>query len=140
MANKIDKWLAMGREHECSDIHFTSRSQPMIRVLGKLEPLGDQLGPGELRRMLFEILGDDQRQKFERGLDLDFAYESRKVGRFRVNLFRKVGGIGSSFRAIPLQVKSLADLGMPKTVEQFAFERQGMVLVREPAWSPFRKP
>jgi len=63
------------------------------------------------------------------GDDLDFSYVSEDGGRFRVNVFRKVTGIGAVFRHVPGEVPSLDQLNVPPILKDFCDFHQGMVLV-----------
>ena len=70
-----------------------------------------------------------QKEKFRKGEDLDFSYMSEGVGRFRVNMFHKVTGIGASFRAIAPKIPSFEELGLPAVIEKFLHATQGLILV-----------
>lgn len=120
-----------------SDLHLTDGVPPMVRVAGQLHPLDqfEVLAPEPLRRVLYSILTQQQREKFESELELDFSYTVRNVGRFRVNLYQQRESIGAAFRLIPEEIKPLSDLGMPKSVSTFAGLPRGLVLVTGPTGS-----
>ena len=127
---RIDAFLKLGREQGVSDIHFAVGVPPMFRMHGDLLPIKFRdLGDTELETYLFEILTKNQIQKFKSGLDLDFSYSSEGVGRFRVNLFRKLSGIGAVLRHIPADIPTFDSLNLPRVIKSFADFRQGMVLV-----------
>ena len=113
---RIDAFLELGRQQGCSDIHLAVGVPPMIRLHGVLEAIKyRQLTAEEMIELVSEILSKDQLKKFENGQDLDIAYESGEAGgRFRVNLFHKISGIGGVFRVIPPRAPTLKDLGLPK--------------------------
>ena len=69
------------------------------------------------------------REEFQRRDSADFAYALESVARFRVNVFRHVGGTGAVFRAIPSQARTIADLKMPPVITQLCKQPQGMILV-----------
>ena len=69
------------------------------------------------------------RDEFQRRDSADFAYALESTARFRVNVFRHVGGTGAVFRAIPSQAKTIADLKMPPVIAQLCKQPQGMILV-----------
>jgi len=122
---------------EASDLHLTVGAPPMVRVNGHLQPLAEfgELHPDPLRRVLFSILTQAQRERFEADLELDFSMTVRDVGRFRVNLYQQREAVGAAFRLIPYGIKPLAQLGMPKTVGTFAGLPRGLVLVTGPTGS-----
>ena len=127
---RIDAFLKLGREQGVSDIHFAVGVPPMFRMHGDLLPIKFRdLGDTELETYLFEILSKNQIQRFKQGQDLDFSYMSEGIGRFRVNLFRKLSGIGAVLRHIPTEIPTFDSLNLPKVIKSFAEFRQGMVLV-----------
>lgn len=133
----IDEVLAEMVRLNASDVHFTSGSSPMVRIAGSLRPL-DQfapLTPEPLRRSLFAILTQKQREKFEANLELDLSYSVRGLARFRVNLYQQRESIGAAFRVIPYEIKPLEDLGVPPVVGTFAGMPRGLVLVTGPTGS-----
>ena len=77
----------------------------MLRLNGELHPIRFRdLGDTELQGYVDEILTENQRDRFDLGGDLDFAYISEDGGRFRVNIDRKDTGVGATFRHIPDEV------------------------------------
>lgn len=127
---RIDAFLKLGHEQGVSDIHFAVGVPPMFRMHGDLMPIKFRdLGDTELETYLFEILTKNQQQRFKSGEDLDFSYMSEGVGRFRVNLFRKLSGIGAVLRHIPTEIPAFNSLNLPRVIKSFAEFRQGMVLV-----------
>jgi twitching motility protein PilT len=127
---RLDAFLQLGKEQGCSDIHLAVGIPPTLRMHGVLMPVKYRnLGADELRDLLDEILTDPQRADFAEGTDLDFSYTGEGVGRFRVNLFRKLGGVGATFRVIPSQIPSLEALGLPPAVRDLTRHHQGLILV-----------
>jgi twitching motility protein PilT len=76
-----------------------------------------------------------QRDRFERDLELDFAYTLSADARFRVNVYRQRDAWGAAFRLIPTKIKSLDDLGLPESIGHFADLPRGLVLVTGPTGS-----
>ena len=120
-----------------SDLHLTIGAPPMIRKSGSLRPLeGYSTLTGEaLKRSIFAVLTQKQREAFEAELELDFAYAVRGVARFRVNLYQQRDSIGAAFRVIPYEIKPLEELGVPPVVGTFAGLPRGLVLVTGPTGS-----
>ncbi len=119
-----------------SDLHLTSHSPPVIRVHGQIERLDyPALEADELRRIIMDILDDEQRSRFEEHSDLDMAIELKGIGRFRVNVFVNREGPGAVFRSIPARIFSFSELGLPETVASLARKERGMVLVTGPTGS-----
>ena len=120
-----------------SDLHLTSGSRPVIRLNGSLVPMEDQpeLTPPVIQRVLYAALTQQQREKFEENLELDFAYSVPGRARFRVNVYRQRDALGAAFRLIPYEIKPLEDLGVPPSVSNFAMLPRGFVLVTGPTGS-----
>jgi twitching motility protein PilT len=127
---RIDAFLKLGLAQGCSDVHLAVGVPPMLRMNGDLLPIKFRaLSDTELDAYVREIMTSTQAEKLEAGEDLDFSYVAEEAGRFRVNVFRKVTGIGAVFRYIPGDVPSLEKLDVPPVLEKFCDYHQGMVLV-----------
>ncbi len=124
-------------ERGASDLHLSSGAHPMLRLRGELQPLDEQpiMERMALQRVIYAILTQKQREKFESELELDLAYSLPGRSRFRVNIYRQRESIGAAFRVIPYEIKPLEDLGIPPTVSNFAGLPRGMVLVTGPTGS-----
>lgn len=120
-----------------SDLHITMSARPTIRQRGELTPLEDYpvLTPTVIQRMLYTIMTQRQREKFEENLELDFSYSVPGKARFRVNIYRQRDALGAAFRLIPYEIKPLEDLGVPPSVANFAMLPRGFVLVTGPTGS-----
>jgi twitching motility protein PilT len=127
---RIDAFLKLGLAQGCSDVHLAVGIPPMLRMNGDLLPIKFRhLSDSELESYVREILTTQQLERLEAGHDLDFSYVAEEGGRFRVNVFRKVTGVGAVFRYIPGEVPTLDQLGMPNVLTDFCDYHQGMVLV-----------
>ncbi len=132
----IAELLIQTKERNCSDLHLSAGSPPMMRLHGELTPVeNDVLGRDDVHRMIYDILNDDQRRLFEEHRDLDFAIEVADVARFRVNVFNQRNGEGAVFRVIPTQIRSFQELGLPDVVQSLALRENGLVLVTGPTGS-----
>ncbi|HEY0188571.1 MAG TPA: type IV pilus twitching motility protein PilT [Cellulomonas sp.] len=133
----LDEVLVAMVQAGASDLHLTTGAPPMIRVSGSLEPLpGFAVLDGEgLRRTLYAVLTQKNRERFEAELELDLSYSVRGHARFRVNLYQQRESIGAAFRVIPYEIKPLEELGVPPVVANFAGLPRGMVLVTGPTGS-----
>ena len=114
-----------------SDLHLTSGLPPMVRVYGDLRPIKGyrKLFPQDLQTMIYSILTQRQRERFENDLELDVSYSLPGKARFRVNVFQQRDSVGSVMRLIPFEIKNLDDLGLPAAVKEFSRMRRGLVLV-----------
>jgi twitching motility protein PilT len=120
-----------------SDLHLTVGLPPCVRVDGSLRPLEGfgALNGSEIRRMVFAILTQRQRERFEGDLELDTSHSVPGLGRFRVNVFLQRDSVGSVMRVIPNEVVPFDSLGLPNTIVQFSDLPRGLVLVTGPTGS-----
>ncbi len=129
----LDRVLDLGG----SDLHLSSGLQPAVRVNGEIKLLTEfaALNPSEIRRMLYDVLTQKQRERFEEHLELDTSHSIPGKGRFRVNVFFQRNSMGAVLRTIPDTIVPIANLGLPDAVHQFTTMHRGMVLVTGPTGS-----
>ena len=135
---KIDEMLRLMVEKGASDLHIYSGEVPVARVNGSLSPLEagrEKISEQDLKGLLYEIVGEEQRHIIDNDLDLDFAYQIHGVSRFRANYFFQHSGISAVFRRIPEKIESLDGLGMPPVLKKLSLLRKGLVLVTGPTGS-----
>ena len=120
-----------------SDLHITTGSPPQIRVDGHLRPLEGYrlLTSSDTKQLAYSVLTDAQKHRFEENLELDFSFGVKGLSRFRANLFNQRGAVGAVFRAIPYEIKSFEDLGLPAIVKQMCDKPRGLILVTGPTGS-----
>ncbi len=133
LTNLLEAVVARG----ASDLHLTVGARPMLRLRGELTPMEEyeRLTAPVIQRMMYAVITQRQRERFEENLELDFAYAVPGVARFRVNLYRQRESVGAAFRLIPHDLKSLESLGIPPAVANFASLTRGFVLVTGPTGS-----
>ncbi|MFZ0158437.1 MAG: type IV pilus twitching motility protein PilT, partial [Kineosporiaceae bacterium] len=133
LASVLTRMIELG----ASDLHLTASAPPLVRVNGDLTELDGEpvLTPPVLQRVLYAILTQKQRERFESELELDLSYSLPGQARFRVNIYRQRETVGAAFRRIPYEIHSLEKLGIPPAVSAFATLPRGMVLVTGPTGS-----
>jgi twitching motility protein PilT len=134
---ELDRLLLSLVEMGGSDLHLTAGIAPCMRVLGSLAPVPDydNLTAVDTQLLVRSFVTRAQWARFENEQELDTAYSVPDVSRFRVNVYRQRGSVGAAFRAIPNKIQSLAELGLPEAVEEFARLPRGLVLVTGPTGS-----
>jgi len=129
----LDLLLARAVEQGASDVHLKVGRPPMLRRDGAVAPFEgvEPLTDDDLGAVLVHVTANvpDRRRTFDETGDLDIAYQSGDLPRFRVNGFRQRGAISFAFRAIPKTVPTFETLGLPKGVRRLAEEHRGLVLV-----------
>ena len=144
----IDELLHIVVDKNASDLHICANSEPVIREDGALKRLNyEKFSPQISQRMLYEIISDENIQKFESTLELDFSYtlpipSSQRVpggptirARFRVNIYRDRGSVAAAFRLISSKIPTCRQLTLPPLLEQLTERPRGLILVTGPTGS-----
>ena len=133
---KIDELLRLLVDQQGSDLHIKAGEPPVFRIHGQLVRSGQQvLAEPDTKALLYEIMNDERRMKYERTNQLDMSYSIPGVSRFRVNVFRQRGAVGSVLRVIPLTIKSIDELGLPPVMKKVCMLPRGLILVTGPTGS-----
>ena len=133
MAIDIDAALTYLVEREGSDLHLKVGSPPVARVHGDLwalkdaEPLQAEDTDGVLEHISKHR--PEVMKEFAEDGEADFAYQLEGVSRFRVNAFRQRGTTSIALRAIPYNVRTIDELGLPDVVRKLADEPRGIILL-----------
>ena len=123
-------------ERGASDLHLTVGAPPILRVDGMLVPTPfEKLNSEMSQQLIYSLLNDQQRQRFEATNELDLAFNLRGIGRVRMNVYRQTGSIGAAVRAIPNSFKTFEEIGMPKAIHEIMKLPKGLVLVTGPTGS-----
>ena len=133
----IDELLTYAVRNGASDLHLANQLPPAIRIDGSLRPIEGlaRVDNEQIREMVYRILTQSLRERFEAEKELDTAHTIMGVGRFRVNLFQQRGSIGTVMRAIPHEIPPFDTLGLPPIIPSLAELRRGLVLVTGPTGS-----
>ena len=132
MPFQVDDALRYVVENDGSDLHLKVGAPPMIRIHGSLSaiPGAEKLSTDDTEEALRTLLGAlPARAEFDEEGEADFSYSIPQLSRFRVNAFRQRGSISVVCRAIPYQVRTIEDLGLPPAIRALAEERRGIVLL-----------
>jgi twitching motility protein PilT len=124
--------LAHAVELGASDIHLKVGQPPVVRRDGELGLLPDHapLYDSDLEAALALVadLSPAKLSVFYETGELDIAYATEGLPRFRVNGFRQRGSISFAFRVIPNHVPSFEELRLPQGVRRLAEEHRGLIL------------
>jgi len=120
-----------------SDIHLTPGRVPVLRVDGELVLVKDWpvLTPEMTTMLARQMTNDEQWEKFVKDRELDFSLSQHKVSRFRANLSWQRGSASAALRAIPYEVPTFEQLGLPAVLKKFAEKDHGLLLVTGPTGS-----
>jgi len=117
-------------EKGASDLHLTAGTAPLLRIDGSVFPLKlPPLKHVEVKQLVYSILTEEQKIKFEKTSELDFSFGVPGLSRFRGNCFIQRGSIAGVFRRIPHKVLSFEELGLAPIVSDITKKPRGLVLV-----------
>ena len=124
-------------QYGASDLHLTVGRPPMVRISGRLIASGyeTEITPDESKALVYSILTDDQKARFEEEHELDLSIGIPGVSRFRVNVFMQRGCVAGVFRAIGENIPTVDMLGLSETICQLALLPRGLVVVTGPTGS-----
>ncbi|MBM3250069.1 MAG: type IV pilus twitching motility protein PilT [Candidatus Omnitrophica bacterium] len=130
---EIKDLLLLCVQKNASDLHITDNEPPVLRIDGKLHrqdlPVLDRQ---DLKKMIYSVLADAQKEMFERQLELDFSLALPDLDRFRVNVHLQKGSVEAAFRRVPLKIPTVQELGLPPIISELARKPNGLVLVTGP--------
>jgi len=127
--------LAITIQEQASDLHISVGHPPTLRITGRLVPLVKmkKILPEDSQGLAFELMHEDQRQRFLQQKEIDFSYNFEGKVRFRINIFFQNGNISSALRLIPTRIQSIEELNLPPILHEFTKPSQGFVLITGPS-------
>ena len=132
----IHKLLKSVVAYKSSDLHLVSRSEPQIRIDGRLVALNLPVLDGkQIEEMAYSLLTEKQKKMFEENNELDFSIVIPDVGRFRANYYKTMDEIACAFRIIPVIIPSLDELNAKKIFKELIKREKGLILVTGPTGS-----
>lgn len=132
----IDNFLKKAICIGASDVHLRACEYPIVRKNGKIIRIDmPKLTEEDMDSIINVIVPKMVRTRANSAFDLDFAYEIKGFSRFRVNLSRQLGKNALVIRLIPYSIKSIEELNLPISIEQFASLNNGIVLITGPTGS-----
>ncbi len=134
---RLDRLLRRMVAEGASDLHLSGGQRPRWRIDGEMHEIADAapLSSREAHELLEPVMEDRHKKQFDEDNDVDFAYALAGVARFRVNVFRDKGGIGSVMRQIPAKILTFEQLGLPLIAKTLCEHPKGLVLVTGPTGS-----
>jgi twitching motility protein PilT len=133
----LDDLLRYAVSVGASDLHVTTGLPACVRLHGAIRPIEGcpVLNNEMIRDMVFGILPQTMRERFEAEKELDTSHSIVDVGRFRLNVFQQRGTVAAALRAIPHEIPPFEVLGIPDSIRSFTDMRHGLVLVTGPTGS-----
>ncbi len=126
---EFQDYLTILAKRDGSDLYLTTGAPPCAKFEGKLTPLSKEpYKPGDVEAVARELMDDQQQAAFEDELEMNLAYSIPKVGRFRINIFKQRNQYSLVARNIKADIPKMADLGLPRVLEDVIMEKRGLVL------------
>ena len=117
-------------ERRASDLFFTANAPIKIKIEGQIYPINKNVLTAEVvRQTAFALMSAEEREFFQRELEIDFAISEPGLGRFRVNVFMQRGYPAIVLRYITADMPRLESLGLPDIVRDLVMLRRGLILV-----------
>jgi len=133
---KIQQLFKLMVDSNASDLHITSGTSPGLRVHGEIIKVKTTPLTGEdTKRLIYQILTEDQKNEFEKKLELDFSFGIKGLARFRANVFNSKGAVAAVFRIIPSIIPDFKALNLPNVLLKMCDVSNGLILVTGPTGS-----
>jgi twitching motility protein PilT len=133
---KIQQLFKLMVDSNASDLHITSGTSPGLRVHGEIIKVKTIPLTGEdTKRLIYQILSEDQKNEFEKKLELDFSFGIKGLARFRANVFNSKGAVAAVFRIIPSIIPDFKSLNLPNVLLKMCDVSNGLILVTGPTGS-----
>jgi len=121
---------------KASDLHLSVDRYPSLRITGRLVPLikMKKISPEDSQGLAFELMNEEQRERFLQEKEIDFSYNFEDRARFRVNIFFESGNISSALRLVPNTIPTIEKLNLPPILHEFT--RDLPVMANPLLWLP----
>jgi twitching motility protein PilT len=130
---ELEQLCRFAVDSQASDLFIKAGSPPALRVHGRIVPTDlPALTSEDTKSLAHSIMSEEQKQAFEDYHELDLAFTLADVARFRCNVYVQRGGYAMVLRIVPLEIREIEELGLPKVLEDLVKPKQGLVLVTGP--------
>jgi twitching motility protein PilU len=126
---EFDKLLKLVVEKGASDLFITAARPPSMKINGKIFAVSkDALSPEAAREIVLGVMNKEQQDVFKAEHECNFAINTRGLGRFRVSAFYQRNLIGMVLRRIEVNIPKVAELGLPKIIEELSMTKRGLII------------
>jgi len=134
-ATYIKELLNLTFLEKASDLHISVGRYPALRITGRLVPLikMKKTTPEDSQGLAFELMNEEQKERFLQEKEIDFSYNFEDRARFRINIFFESGNISCALRLVPNKIPRIEELNLPSIIHEFTRASQGFVLITGPS-------
>ena len=133
---QLEELLSYLHEIRGSDLHLKPGAVPHVRVDGQLKPTPFEIpAPGVVEALASSILDAARQNDLATTGEANSGFSVNGLGRFRVAIHRQRGSLAMVVRRVPPEIPDLDELGLPPSIDRFAEEEKGLVLVTGPPGS-----
>jgi len=126
---EIKNLLKKMEEMDASDLYLSTGAPATLKVHGQFISIDNTPLPrGEIKRLAYSLMDQDQIEVFERRFEMNMAYVLADNRRFRVNVFVQRNDVAVVIRRINVVIPSLETLGLPPILKDIIMEKRGLVL------------
>ncbi len=130
---ELEQLCRFAVDSQASDLFIKAFAPPALRVHGRIVRTDlPPLAPEDTQRLANSIMNEGQIEAFATYHELDLAFTLEDVARFRCNIYMQRDTYAMVLRIVPLEIRTLEELGMPKALEDLCTPKQGLVLVTGP--------
>ena len=117
-------------ERGASDLHLRAGNKPFIRIDNDLVALDKSIISSEdMKEIVLTLGGQEEIDILETNKESSFQYHAAGIGYFRCSAYIKTDSMALAIRLIPEDPPSLANLSLPKIVEDVCSAHRGLFLV-----------
>jgi twitching motility protein PilT len=129
--------LKQAQSKGASDLHMVVSRPPLFRIDGRLMPVDDlpSLTDEDIEQALSQMTTDQERDRFNHNLELDFGRTVPGVGRLRFNAAKQRGTNSLVIRLLPTEIPTIEELGLPYICRDLVLRPRGLVVVSGPTGS-----
>lgn len=133
----MENLLKQMAEKKASDLHISEGEAPSFRIDGDLrkEKTEEIFSKEKIQQMISYFLNDQEYKVFMENGEIDLAYELEGESRYRINIYKQKGRTSAAIRKVPIEIQTIEELHLPKSLERLARKSSGLILVTGPTGS-----
>ncbi|GAB4028343.1 MAG: type IV pilus twitching motility protein PilT [Elusimicrobiota bacterium] len=127
----LDLLLKLMIKNNASDLHVRGDGPVYLRLDGELTAINSStMSAKEVEALIEPLLTERHKSIFKENKEVDFSYELKEIGRFRLNYFTQKGKPALAVRHIPFKIPNFADLKLPvDSIKKLLLNERGLILV-----------